>query len=68
MNNSIKKYDREIGMTGLKVTVVFARKGKRVGRKKIKKGRIPARQNISKEELINEIKEQLRIEEEENKL
>ena len=47
-----EKYDREIGMTGLKVTVVFARKGKRTGRKKIKRGIIPAKQNVNREEII----------------
>ena len=47
-----EKYDREIGMTGLKVTIVFSRKGKRTGRKKIKSGRIPAKQNVTKEEII----------------
>jgi len=47
-----EKYDRDIGMTGLKVTIVFTRKGKRISRKKIKRGSIPARQNVSKEEII----------------
>ncbi|MFA5992224.1 MAG: 50S ribosomal protein L5 [Candidatus Pacearchaeota archaeon] len=47
-----EEYDREIGIIGLGVTIVFVRKGKRVIRKKIKKGRLPARQKISKEEII----------------
>ncbi len=49
---SEEKYDREIGMMGLKVTVVFARRGKRVGRKKIKRGKISKKQKVTKEEII----------------
>jgi large subunit ribosomal protein L5 len=47
-----EKYDREIGMMGLKVTVVFARKGKRVARKKIKRGKLPLKQVVKKQEII----------------
>ena len=46
------EYQREIGIMGLDVTVVFRRAGRRIRFKKIKRGRIPARQIISKEEII----------------
>ncbi|MBS3071796.1 50S ribosomal protein L5 [Candidatus Pacearchaeota archaeon] len=45
-------YQREIGIRGLNVTVVFARNGLRVKRKKIKSGQIPDKQYIAKEEII----------------
>jgi len=46
------EYQRDIGIMGLDVTVVFKRSGRRVKLKKIKKGKIPKRQKISKEEII----------------
>ena len=46
------EYQRDIGIIGLDVTVVFKRSGKRVGLKKIKRGRIPKKQHISKNEII----------------
>jgi len=46
------EYHREIGIMGLDVTVVFKRAGRRVRLKKIKSGRIPKRQVITKEEII----------------
>jgi len=46
------EYQRDIGIKGLDVTVVFKRTGRRIRLKKIKRGRIPARQNISPEEII----------------
>lgn len=45
-------YDRGIGIMGFDVTVVFKRAGRRVGLKKIKRGKIPKRQVIKKEEII----------------
>lgn len=51
------EYRRDIGILGLDVTVVFVRTGKRVGLKKIKRGKIPKKQRISKEEIIKFIKE-----------
>jgi len=45
-------YQRDIGIIGLDVTVVFKRAGRRVRFKKIKPGKIPARQRIPKEEII----------------
>ncbi len=46
------EYQRDIGIMGLDVTVVFKRAGKRIRLKKIKRGKIPSRQKISKEEII----------------
>jgi len=46
------EYNREIGIMGLDITVVFKRTGRRVKLRKIKKGKFPKRQMISKEEII----------------
>jgi len=46
------EYQRDIGIRGFNVTVVFARAGLRVKRKKIKMGKVPRRQFVSKDEII----------------
>jgi large subunit ribosomal protein L5 len=46
------EYQRDIGIKGFNVSVVFIRQGVRVTRKKIKSGRLPKKQQISKEEII----------------
>jgi len=46
------EYIREVGIMGLDVTVTFKRTGRRVGLRKIKKGKVPERQKISPEEII----------------
>jgi|SRR3989344_7416238 len=46
------EYQREIGMLGLNITAVFKRKGKRTEIKKIKRGKIPQRQQVTREEII----------------
>jgi len=51
------EYQREIGIIGLDVTVVFKRVGKRVKLRKIKKGKIPKKQHISREEIIKFMEE-----------
>jgi large subunit ribosomal protein L5 len=51
------EYNREIGIMGLDVTVVFSKKGKRVKLKKAKKGNFPKRQMVSKEEIIKFMEE-----------
>ena len=56
------EYQRDIGIRGLDVTVVFKRTGRRVKLKKIKKGRIPKRQNISKQEIIKFMEENFNTE------
>mgnify|MGYP001570418127 CR=1 FL=1 len=52
-----EEYDRDIGMRGFNVTVVFSRKGRRVTIKRIKKGKLPKKQHISKQEIINFMEE-----------
>jgi len=46
------EYNRDIGMLGFDVTIVFKKKGKRVILKKIKRGKYPIRQRVTKEEII----------------
>lgn len=46
------EYQREIGIRGLNITVVFNRPGIRVQRKKIKVGHLPKKQHVPKEEII----------------
>ena len=46
------EYSRDIGTRGLDITVVFKRTGRRVRLRKIKTGRVPKRQVITKEEII----------------
>lgn len=46
------EYQRDIGIKGLNVTVVFKRKGKRVETKKIKREKMPKRQRATKQEII----------------
>jgi len=54
------EYQRDIGIIGFDVTVVFVRAGRRVKIKKIKKGKIPKRQRISKQEIIKFMEENFR--------
>ena len=51
------EYQRDVGIVGLDVTVVFKRAGRRVKLKKMKRGKIPKRQNIPKEEIIKFMEE-----------
>lgn len=46
------EYQRDLGIIGFDVTVTLRRAGKRVIKKKIKRGKIPLRQRISKGEVI----------------
>ncbi len=46
------EYQRDIGIMGLDVTVVFKRAGRRIKLKKIKRGKISKKQIITKEEII----------------
>lgn len=47
------EYQRDIGIRGLNVTIVFMRPGFRVKRKKIKSGELPKKQFVTKEEIVN---------------
>jgi len=49
-------YQRDIGIIGLDVSVAFTRPGKRVIRRKIKRGKLPEKQNVRKEEIIDFLK------------
>ncbi len=51
------EYQRDIGVRGLNITVVFTRPGIRVKRRKIKSGKFPERQQVSKEEIIKFMEE-----------
>jgi large subunit ribosomal protein L5 len=46
------EYQRDIGIMGLDVTVVFKRAGRRVRLKKMKRGKVSKKQIISREEII----------------
>src|SRR3989344_490664 len=56
------EYQREIGIKGLDVTVVFKRNGRRVRLKKIKRGKIPLRQVITRQEIIKFMEDNFKIE------
>ena len=56
------EYQRDIGIRGLNVTVVFSRPGLRVKRKKIKSGTIPKKQFVSKEEIIKYMEDNFKTE------
>jgi large subunit ribosomal protein L5 len=55
-------YQRDIGILGLDVTVVFKRAGRRVRLRKIKRGKIPKRQVITKEEIIKFMEDKFQVE------
>ena len=50
------KYIRDIGVRGFNVAVVFERAGVRVKKRKIKIGRLPKKQNVTREEIIDFMK------------
>jgi len=56
------EYQRDIGILGFDVSVAFTRKGKRVVRKKIKKSKLPKKQQVSKEEIINFLEKNFGVE------
>ncbi len=51
------EYSRDIGIRGFNVTIVIERAGLRVRRKKIKQGKVPKRQDITRKEIINYMEE-----------
>ncbi|MEK6852507.1 MAG: 50S ribosomal protein L5 [Nanoarchaeota archaeon] len=55
-------YSREIGIIGFDVSVSLKRSGFRIQEKKIRRGKIPAKHRISKEETINFFKENFNLE------
>lgn len=56
------EYQRDIGIMGFDITIVFTKPGKRVTLKKIKKGKFPKRQNVTKEEIIDYLKNNYNLE------
>jgi len=58
-------YEREIGILGFEASVVFKRKGKRVKMKKIKRGRLPKKQQVTKEEITEYLEKVFELEVEE---
>lgn len=56
------EYQRDIGMLGLNVTIAFKRKGKRTEVKKIKRGKLPRRQYVNKDEIIKFMRENFKTE------
>ncbi|MGD9275710.1 MAG: 50S ribosomal protein L5 [Candidatus Pacearchaeota archaeon] len=56
------EYRRDIGIRGFDVTVVFKRAGRRVKLRKIKKGKIPKKQIISREEIIKFMESEFQVE------
>ena len=55
------EYQRELGIRGLDVTITFKRAGHRVKIKKIKRGKIPKRQIITKEEIIKFMEDNFQV-------
>lgn len=54
------EYQRDIGIRGFDVTVTFKRAGKRTKLKKIKRGKIPKRNEVSREEIIKFMEEKFK--------
>jgi large subunit ribosomal protein L5 len=56
------EYDRDIGILGFEVMLVFKRKGKSVKLKKIKQGKYPKKQEVTKEEILSYLTENFNLE------
>lgn len=56
------EYQRDIGILGFEVNIVFKRKGKRVLLKKIKRGKYPKKQHVQKKEIIEYLKNKFNAE------
>lgn len=55
------EYQRDIGIRGLNVTIVFLRSGLRVKRKKIKAGIVPKRQFVQPEDIIKYMEDNFKV-------
>lgn len=55
------EYQRDIGIRGFDVTISFVRSGRRITLKKAKKGKMPRRQRVSKEEIIKFMGEKFKV-------
>ena len=56
------EYDRDLGILGFEVMLVFKRKGKRVKLKKIKRGKYPKKQSVTREEIVEFLTKNLGLE------
>ena len=56
------KYEPEIGIFGMDVSITFERPGYRIKRRRIGKSKIPHRHRITKEEVIELLKEKFNVE------
>jgi len=56
------EYQRDVGILGFEVSLVFKRKGRRVKIKKIKQGKYPKKQHVSKEEIIEFMEKNFNLE------
>ena len=56
------EYNRDIGILGFEVAVVFKRKGKRIIYKKINRIKYPKKQEVSKEEIIEFLNKNFNLE------
>ncbi len=55
------EYQRDIGIIGFDVTVSFARRGKRVTRRKHKRSKLPRKQQVSKEEITEYLRSNFNV-------
>ena len=56
------EYNRDIGIIGLELSLVFKRKGKRIRMRKIKQGRYPKKQHATKEEIVDFVIKHFKVE------
>jgi len=55
------EYNRDIGILGFEADLSFSRKGKRVKLRKVKQGKYPKRQDVTKEEILNFLKKNFKL-------
>jgi ribosomal protein L5 len=55
------EYQRDIGILGLDVTAVFIRAGKRIALRKAKRGKLPKKQDVTKQEIADYLQNKLGI-------
>lgn len=56
------EYNRDIGILGFEVMLIFKRKGKSVRLRKIKRGKYPVKQDVTPEEIINYLNNNFKLE------
>ena len=56
------EYNRDIGILGFEIDLSFKRKGKRVKIKKVKQGKYPKRQDVTKEEIVEYLNKNFKLE------